>query len=228
MAFKSFSEKSKAKRGLLAFAKRELGIELSDARIAEVLHMSGDPMKWGFDDTFNAPAQAEPLGNNGDNVERIMHDGEPIVPGDPLADGALTDTDHPMDDEPEGPVASGNMFAGIGATLGAVATNPTPAATRSAPAARTAYNIEKNRPEQNGIKRPSAGGLCRAVWDAMDAQRETNAGDTPTTQQVRDLALMFNWNINNAMIEYYQWRKYNGITGRAAKKVEAPAVPATV
>jgi hypothetical protein len=37
---------------------------------------------------------------------------------------------------------------------------------------------------------------------------------------------MHNWNPNNAMIEYYQWRKFNGITGRA-KKVEAAAPAAT-
>lgn len=81
--------------------------------------------------------------------------------------------------------------------------------------------IEKDRPTQNGVTRPSAGGRCRAVWDALDAyQRET--GELPTAQTVRELAADEGWNPNNASIEFYQWRKFNGITGRA-KKVAAPA-----
>lgn len=84
--------------------------------------------------------------------------------------------------------------------------------------------IEKDRPTQNGVTRPSAGGRCRAVWDALDAyQRET--GDVPTAKVVRDLAADEGWNPNNASIEFYQWRKFNGITGRA-KKVAAPATDA--
>lgn len=82
--------------------------------------------------------------------------------------------------------------------------------------------IEKDRPEQNGIKRPSAGGRCRAVWDALDAYR-TETGDMPTAKTVRELAADEGWNPNNASIEFYQWRKFNGITGRAAKPVAAPA-----
>lgn len=80
--------------------------------------------------------------------------------------------------------------------------------------------IEKDRPTQNGVTRPSAGGRCRAVWDALDAYRaETN--EVPTAAVVRSLAADEGWNPNNASIEFYQWRKYNGITGRAAK-VAAP------
>lgn len=80
--------------------------------------------------------------------------------------------------------------------------------------------IEKDRPTQNGVTRPSAGGRCRAVWDALDAyQRET--GEVPNAKVVRDLAADEGWNPNNASIEFYQWRKFNGITGRA-KKIAAP------
>jgi hypothetical protein len=84
--------------------------------------------------------------------------------------------------------------------------------------------IEKDRPTQNGVTRPSAGGRCRAVWDALDAyQRETK--DVPTAKVVRELAADEGWNPNNASIEFYQWRKFNGITGRA-KKVVAEVAPA--
>jgi hypothetical protein len=82
--------------------------------------------------------------------------------------------------------------------------------------------IEKDRPEQNGIKRPSAGGRCRAVWDALDAYR-AETGDVPTAKVVASLAADEGWNPNNASIEFYQWRKYNGITGRQPKPAKADA-----
>ena len=44
-------------------------------------------------------------------------------------------------------------------------------------------------------------------------------------------AIAEGWNPNNASIEYYQWRKYNGISGRVAAPkpaVEAPAAEAPV
>jgi hypothetical protein len=97
--------------------------------------------------------------------------------------------------------------------------SPAPATQRAQ--SRSSYSIEKNRPEQHGIKRPSAGGLCRAVWDACDELREKANGTIPSSEQIRALAESKGWNRNNAMIEFYQWRKYNGITGRAAPKVTA-------
>lgn len=220
--FKSFSEKSKAKRGLLAVAKK-LGIELSDDKVNAMLHMDGNPMKWGFEeDRVQAEAEAPVVRESSESGFAAAGIGTELQP---LQPAGASESEDDASDEPEASVASGNMFANIGATLVAVASTPAASATRAPAASRTAYTIEKDRPEQNGIKRPSAGGLCRAVWDAMDEQRATNGGETPTTQQVRDLALMHNWNVNNAMIEYYQWRKFNGITGRA-KKVEVE--PATV
>jgi hypothetical protein len=84
--------------------------------------------------------------------------------------------------------------------------------------------IEKDRPEQNGVKRPSAGGRCRAVWDACDEM--VAAGDTPTASDIRAIAEANGWNANNASIEFYQWRKFNGITGRQAKPKAPAAEPA--
>lgn len=87
---------------------------------------------------------------------------------------------------------------------------------RSAPAAakRTSggLKIEKAREERNGIKKPSVGGQCRAVWDALDDM--VAAGTQPTAKQVKALAEERGWNANNASIEFYQWRKFNGIRGR--------------
>jgi hypothetical protein len=82
--------------------------------------------------------------------------------------------------------------------------------------------IEKDRPEQNGIKRPSIGGKCRAVWDACDAFAQEH-GDDPAAKDVKAMAEANGWNPNNASIEFYQWRKYNGIKGCQIKKEAAPA-----
>ena len=75
--------------------------------------------------------------------------------------------------------------------------------------------IEKDREEQNGVKRPSAGGLCRAIWDQLDAM--TEAGEETTIKTIKAHAEREGWNLNNTSIEFYQWRKFNGIQGRQPK-----------
>ncbi len=90
----------------------------------------------------------------------------------------------------------------------------TPAAPTPARATRAGLKIESNREERHGVKRPSAGGVCRAVWDFCD---ELQAAGGATAKQVREAAPSRGWNPNNAMIEFYQWRKFNGIVGRVAK-----------
>lgn len=85
-----------------------------------------------------------------------------------------------------------------------------PAVVRSQPTG-TGLKIEKDRPEQNGIKRPSIGGKCRAIWDALDAYR-AETGELPASKTVKELAADEGWNPNNASIEFYQWRKFHGIS----------------
>jgi hypothetical protein len=83
--------------------------------------------------------------------------------------------------------------------------------------------IEKDREERNGVKRPSAGGLCRQVWDFCDSQHSADA--VPSVKDVKLEAEARGWNPNNASIEYYAWRKFMGIRGRQpAKGVEAQQV----
>lgn len=83
--------------------------------------------------------------------------------------------------------------------------------------------VEKDRPKQNGVTRPSAGGMCRAVWDFCDDFTARNEGTLPTSKQVKEHATSVGWNSNNASIEYYQWRKFHGVRGRVAKPVETQA-----
>ena len=78
----------------------------------------------------------------------------------------------------------------------------------------TGIKIQKDREERNGIKRPSTGGACAAVWDWCDAVvQHTNT--PPTAKEVKAKAAEAGWNANNATIEYYGWRKWMGIVGRA-------------
>lgn len=78
----------------------------------------------------------------------------------------------------------------------------------------TGIKIEKDREERNGIKRPSIGGKCRAIWDALDAYRD-EVGELPTARVTRDLAADEGWDPTTTSIQFYQWRKFNGITGRS-------------
>ena len=73
------------------------------------------------------------------------------------------------------------------------------------------YKIEKNRAEQNGVKRPSAGTLCGQVWAALDAVHATRM---PVASDLDTIATTNAWNRNNVSCEFYQWRKFHGIKGR--------------
>lgn len=127
------------------------------------------------------------------------------------------------DDEPEIAAPAGLLAGLCGIIAGTVTVQEPAAPAPKAEPKTTGLIIEKNRPEQNGVKRPSAGGLCRAVWDACWAHQAAT-GTPPTAKEVKAIAETNGWNPNNASIEYYQWRKFNGITGRVKA---APAVAET-
>ena len=124
--------------------------------------------------------------------------------------------------EPEVAAPAGLLAGLCGIIAGTVTVQEPAAPAPKAEPKTTGLIIEKNRPEQNGVKRPSAGGLCRAVWDACWAHQEIT-GTPPTAKEVKAIAETNGWNPNNASIEYYQWRKFNGITGRVAKAAPAQA-----
>jgi len=214
--FRSYSEKSKAKRALAKL----LG-DKADQYVNALLvlrDVGNGETKWGF-------YQSE---------VNIVLEGAPEADAEPTPVAAEVDTEVATATEPEpepdtDPVAAAGAFGALAAAVTSSANNNTAAVKQNREASRNSYTIEKNRPEQNGVKRPSAGGLCRAVWDALDDLRE-KTGATPTAVDVKALAEANNWNRNNAMIEFYQWRKFNGIFGRQAKPktaVQAAAPTAT-
>lgn len=143
------------------------------------------------------------------------------VTGEPATNAEPSDPS--ISDDPAEETAPAGLLAGLCGIIAGTITVQEPAAP--APKAEpktTGLIIEKNRPEQNGVKRPSAGGLCRAVWDACWAHQAAT-GTPPTAKEVKAIAETNGWNPNNASIEYYQWRKFNGITGRIAKAAPAQA-----
>ncbi len=138
-----------------------------------------------------------------------------VEPSDP--------SDPSTSDDPAEETAPADLLAGLcGIIAGTVSVQEPAAPAPKAEPKTTGLIIEKNRPEQNSVKRPSAGGLCRAVWDACWAHQEVT-GTPPTAKEVKAIAETNGWNTNNASIEYYQWRKFNGITGRVAKAAPAQA-----
>ena len=96
-------------------------------------------------------------------------------------------------------------------------TKPAPAKRTDAPAvprvSRKGYKIQKEREERNGVKRPSEGTVCGAVWAAFDdimaKNGEVKAAELPA------LADENNWNRTNVSCEFYVWRKFMGIHGRS-------------
>lgn len=91
-----------------------------------------------------------------------------------------------------------------------------PTAPAPKQAAPRKYSIAKERPTAHGITRPSPGTKCGDVWDACDTLAEQHGGAANVTPaMLKAWATAQGANVNNATIELYQWRKHNGITGRA-------------
>lgn len=86
-----------------------------------------------------------------------------------------------------------------------------PAAPAVPRVSRKGYKIQKEREERNGVKRPSEGTVCGNVWAEFDKNPEIKAGELAALADVNG------WNRTNVSCEFYAWRKFNGISGRAAK-----------
>ena len=72
------------------------------------------------------------------------------------------------------------------------------------------------REVRNGVTRPREGGLCAAVWTALDQLHA--AGVVPVSKDARDLASAKGWNENNALAELSGWRKFNGLVRQVKPK----------
>lgn len=65
--------------------------------------------------------------------------------------------------------------------------------------------------EAHGVKRPQRAGLCWEVWE-LAYRLQAGTGELPTVATMRAEAPHLN--PTNVQIEYYNWRKYNGVRGR--------------
>lgn len=74
---------------------------------------------------------------------------------------------------------------------------------------RRGYKIEKVRKEQNGVRMPSIGTICHNLWEIYFSM------DHPTIKKVKEVADTYGYDRTTATIQFYQWRKFNGISGRS-------------
>lgn len=63
---------------------------------------------------------------------------------------------------------------------------------------------------QNGIKAPMRAGKCMAVWQVCEELYKAT-GKVPTLKEVMASEAMQGANATNTQIEFYRWRKYNGL-----------------
>lgn len=75
--------------------------------------------------------------------------------------------------------------------------------------------IEKGREKQNDVTRPSAGSICRAIWDQLDAKRAADKA-VPSFEALRDLMKQYGWAKNTAMTQFQRWKQFNGVMPRSA------------
>jgi len=76
-----------------------------------------------------------------------------------------------------------------------------------APVAPEAPKVSKVRSEiRNGVRRPIKG-KCAEVWSTLDDIKKQ--GSEVDIHVVRELASQNGWNLNNATIEFYGWRKFH-------------------
>ena len=91
------------------------------------------------------------------------------------------------------------------------------------PAEKIGKTVEQNRPEQNGLKRPSAGSTCAIIWDTCD--RITNETEHTCTSAELFNALQ-GYNECTLRTQYARWRQFNGITGRLPNQQKQTKLPA--
>lgn len=86
-----------------------------------------------------------------------------------------------------------------------------PRRARAPSGSSNGLKIEQNRETRNGVTRPSIGGKCRRVWDMLD-----EIGLDATAKQARARATELGLDKTTCMVQFYRWRKFNGIEGRQA------------
>lgn len=66
---------------------------------------------------------------------------------------------------------------------------------------------------KNGIKAPMWQGKCMHVWQVCQSIYE-QTGKVPTLKELNAHEAMQGANQTNTQIEFYRWRKFNGLNGK--------------
>lgn len=104
--------------------------------------------------------------------------------------------------------ASANRADNSSVAVDKLTTVEIPPAAPAAPVAPEAPKVSKVRSEvRNGVRKPIKG-KCADVWAALDALQATFPDGVINIKDVRELAAANGWNLNNATIEFYGWRKF--------------------
>lgn len=211
--FKGYSEKSKAKRGLAAFG--ELAVAAADKLIfMGPAGASADSLKWGFNveeaEAVRDGRNVEPAAPVEATVVTPVEELPEAVSGDEKFGAAVNSA------REENPNVPGAFFSGLmrDTTLPVLAGATTVSTTTNRPVRSgkdVRYKIEKNRDESNGVKRPSEGGICRQIWDAIDAEKQTT-GQVPSLKEMK--VKLSHLDMTTVSVQYYRWRKFQGIAGR--------------
>lgn len=75
--------------------------------------------------------------------------------------------------------------------------------------------MQKERPEANGVKRPGDATLCGQIWAFLDANSQP--GNPCPVSKAKSEAERQQWDSTTIVVQYYRWRKFNGISGRQGK-----------
>jgi uncharacterized membrane protein YkoI len=81
------------------------------------------------------------------------------------------------------------------------------------------YHIDTDRDEKHGVKRRSAGTIGGRLWAIFDKLAAKAGGpEKVEIAVVKESPLVADFNDNKIVIEFYYWRRYNGVRGRGRKQ----------
>jgi len=205
VTFKSNSSKSNAKRFLTNTAKVEAS--MVDAYLTQVdgawgcyLDTKGNPV------TLAAMApKAKPAAATKPSARQELAEARSRVNAANAAAKAKP-APAPAEEEVAAPVAL--VFGG--ALLGQLTGGTVPDHLKSNKTpdmgdGKTGVRIQKDRPEQNGVRRMSPGTVGDRLWALFDA-----VGESVTLKQAREMGEANGMSPTSAGLALYQWRRFNG------------------
>ena len=201
---------------IFAIGKKELRVACKEYGVKNYGNLTNDGMRTAllniFAAMFPAVEAVEPAAPVEEVVE-VVEVVEPVAPVRNIFGSLVTQTLGQA--VPVATVQPGTRFVDGRAVGAANKTKTESRAKAERPpvvrASRKGYSIQKDRQQRNGVKRPSEGTICATLWAYFDANPETKAA------QLGDISDANVWDRTTVGCQFYAWRKFNGIKGRAAK-----------